>query len=95
MRCKQADYKNIEVVVVDNASKNESISKIKEADSDIKIYAYSKNGLALNGSITVDKNGNDLSTVKKLLNLHYHALGVMHAYLGIIGRFNNPERFLT
>jgi len=109
--CKQQDYKNIEVIVVDNASKNDSISKIKEAHSDIKIIsiksnrgfaaghkeaykyakknnfdiiwllnpdarikndtittlvsAYSKNGLAIYGSITVDKNGNDISTVKK------------------------------
>ena len=106
--CKNQDYKNIEIVVVDNASKNESIAKINESHRDIKIIssssnngfaaghkkaydyakkkgidviwllnpdakihqdtlsnlveAYIKNGMAIYGSITIDKEGNNLST---------------------------------
>jgi len=106
--CKLQKYKNIEIAVIDNASQNNSIVKIKESHPDIviikstsnngfaaghkKAYQYAKkknfdviwllnpdarifeetlvnlvdsyikNGLAIYGSITVDTNGNNLST---------------------------------
>jgi len=106
-QCKQQEYRDIEIVVVDNASVNESILKISEAHRDITIiksrsnkgfaaghkmaYEYAKkhsfdviwllnpdveiysdtlstiidaykiHGLAIYGSITIDNDGNNKS----------------------------------